>query len=320
MPHASCSNSSLPLVPVSAAKGFGAVLLGSVLVLSAGCTYAVRGGPPTSLDARTPKERTVQPENEKDGLAQAGQQLLAATDDNGRNETLRAYVMLIDQRYAEFVGNLRKDKTWTDLTTGLAGLALGVAGTLTDAVAAKTNYAAAGTLLAGGAAVMDKSLYYEQTILALVAAMDANRAEARLVLVTGMERPFADYSSAEAYNDLINYERAGTLLGATGYIQTTSKKAESGTNEDIRQIAHLSSDQRAHRKCSTLSLLPKNPDRTLAHLQAAATKIGITIDAADQNDAEKIAAKLRDANRQRESDPEWIYTRFQQAGLITSCP
>jgi hypothetical protein len=291
-------------------------LIACLLVCSlAGCTHALRGGPDSTMSLASSSTDTS-------ALTTAAKELLAAADTTRRNDIVRRRLMLIDQAYADYVVRLRHDKTTMDLATGLAGLALGVAGTMAESVAAKTNYAAAGTLLVGGAAVVDQTLYYEQTVLALVAAMDANRAEHRLTIMTALANPLDQYSSADAYADLIAYERAGTLLGAIGYIQVTSKASQTSADDQIQQIAALTPAQRADKTCSTRSLFKNNAKRSASNLVTAATALGIAIDDKDKGDADKIAAKLHLFNQNADAATvENVYAALKKANVILDgCP
>ncbi|MGA7436686.1 MAG: hypothetical protein WBW32_00995 [Luteibacter sp.] len=127
--------------------------------------------------------------NQKDDdvITNAAVELSNAGDDpNKLNPVIKRRLMIIDQAYQNYVTGLRQEKTRSDFITGISAIAIGVAGTLTESAGVKTNYAAAGTLLAGGTVLASKTLYYEQTVLALVAAMDASRADVRLKILTSM--------------------------------------------------------------------------------------------------------------------------------------
>ena len=305
-------SSLLPWVPGHrGVRVFHQLLLLLVGVL-AGCGHSIRGGPRSTLDQvalGTPST-----------LPAAGQELLAAASTEQRNDLLNRRLMMIDQAYVTYINGLRKEKTVTDLATGLAGLALGVAGTLTDGIAAKTNYAAAGTLLAGGSAIVDQTLYYEQTVLALVSAMDANRALVRLTILRGMNEDMAEYTASDAYADLIAYERAGSLLAAIGYVQATAKEAQQVSEGQIRDIVPLPPGVRASKACSTRSLFASNPRRTTANLLTAAATLKIDVPADEKADADKIAERIRQLNRDATPDGvAGINAALAKAGVLTDC-
>ncbi|UXI70534.1 hypothetical protein [Tahibacter amnicola] len=285
------------------------------LVGLAGCGRAIRGGPVSTLD---------QPANDTNpSFPLAGQELLAAQTPDIRNQILQRRLVLIDQLYEGYVAGLRRDKSVMDLATGLAGLALGVAGTLTDSVTAKTNYAAAGTLLTGGAAVIDQTLFYEQTVLALVAAMDANRAQVRLQIENGMRGNLQDYAGDNAFRDLQAYERAGTLLSAITYIHTTSKGIQSDAEAEIQQtrdIVQLTPQETDLKACTTRSLMSSNPKRTAPAMLTAANALNLSVSDANKDNATAIAAQLRQLNRDASAaDVARINKALSDAGVLINC-
>ena len=291
------------------------VLLPLLLALLGGCSQAIRGGAPTTLNAPSSAAPGA-----PDPLPVAAQELVGAGSVAVRNQVLQRRLIMIDAAYGEFVSTLRRQKTMTDLATSLAGLAIGVAGTLTDGVAAKTHYAAAGTLLAGGTAVVNQTLYYEQTVIALVAAMDANRAAVRVNILKGMNQNLANYAPDDAYADLQTYERAGTLLAAIGYIQATAKQAKDAADEDIRNIVALTPAQNDTKACNTRSLFKSNPGRTAANLMNAATTLNLSVAPADQADADAIAAQISQLNRDADTDGiSRIAAALSSAGVLMDC-
>lgn len=291
------------------------LLLALLLLLLAGCSQAIRGGAPTTLDR--PSSASA---SEPNPLPVAAQELVDATSTTQRNQLLQRRLIMIDAAYVDFISTLRRQKTVTDLATSLAGLAIGVAGTLADGVAAKTNYAAAGTLLTGGAAVVDQTLYYEQTVIALVAAMDANRAAVRVNILRGMNQDLANYTADDAYADLQTYERAGTLLAAIAYVQSTAKQAKDAADSDIRDIVALTPAQYDAKVCNTRSLFKSNPKRTAANLMSAAGTLGLSVPAASQSDANAIAAQISQLNRDTDADGVGrIATALSGAGVLVDC-
>lgn len=307
----SCGDSC---VPPGQRRGWTLLLMLALLLLGA-CSQAIRGGAPTTLD----RPSSASP-GSPDPLPAAAQELVDATSAAQRNQLLQRRLIMIDAAYVEFISTLRRQKTVTDLATSLAGLAIGVAGTLADGVAAKTNYAAAGTLLTGGAAVVDQTLYYEQTVIALVAAMDANRAAVRANILRSMNQDLANYAADDAYADLQTYERAGTLLAAIAYVQSTAKQAKDVSDGEIRDIVALTPVQYDAKVCNTRSLFKNNPKRTAANLMSAAGTLGLSVPADTQADANAIAAQISQLNRDADADGVGrINAALGSAGVLISC-
>lgn len=276
------------------------------LVLTA-CTPAFRGAPPGSL-----KEPAAEVASSLDAAAQ---ELVACTDQACIDKVIAQRVMLIDQRYAEFVQRLRQEKTRVDFAAGIAGLAVGLAGTLADSVAAKTHYAAAGTLISGSDAVANQVLYYEQTVIALIAAMDANRAGARLALKQLINGGSAGVD--DLYAALLTYERAGTLLGAITFVQAKSEDARDVSERQLRQIYPLTAVQLDQKTCITNSLLP-GANLDVAKLTATSKAVGLNLAANASADEMRLALRQfnRDANPTQVGQ---LFAALKAQGLLGTC-
>lgn len=276
------------------------------LVLLSACTPAFRGAPPGSL--KEPAAEVAQ------SLDAAAQDLVACTDKPCIDRVIAQRMMLIDQRYAEFVQRLRQEKTRVDFAAGIAGLVAGLAGTMADSVKAKTNYAAAGTLISGSDAVANQVLYYEQTVIALIAAMDANRAGARLAL----KQLIAGGTAAveDIYAALLSYERAGTLLGAITFVQANAETARAVSEDQLKAIYPLTATQLDQKTCITNSLVPGDLDA--GKLRAASVAVGL--DPAADASADALRLGLRQFNRA--ADPAQVgqlHAALQAQGLLGAC-
>lgn len=278
-----------------------------------GCADNVRGGPSTTLHVTS------------DGHAglSTGTQAVAPGDDfvevgskDDRDKRIVKALIVIDERYESFVQDLNHDRTLLDAGSGIAAVALGVAGTLTSATQAKTNLAAGAALLAGSTAVIDKTVFYEKTVTALVAAMDAGRSEVLVRIRAGMAQELNVYRPSDAWRDLLGYERAGTLLGAVGYVQATSQNTADDNAKKLRGICDLTDAERKEKVCATRSLASANPKRTLATLSAAAKSLGVEGGSTDDEIANALQGHIRDA-----CSPEIgkIRDAFQEAALLTDC-
>lgn len=261
------------------------------------------------------------PEAKEVATAAARELYEARSDQTARNDVIQRRLMIIDQAYQNYVTGLRQEKTRSDFITGISAIALGLAGTLTSSAGVKTNYAAAGTLLAGGTVLANKTLYYEKTVMALAAAMDASRAEIRLKIYTSMRSGTSEYTAADAYEDLLAYERAGTLISAIGYVQDSATKSLAATQEHIQSIAKLTPDQYQYKTCNSRSLFSDNAQWTNARLLAAASDLKVNVPVSDQGDNEAVASLLRNSNRQ--ASPALvthIYEVLKSNDLMIPCP
>lgn len=276
------------------------------LLLSA-CTPAFRGAPRASLKEAAEVVNAT--------LDASAQELIGCNDEKCVNKVVSQRLMLIDQRYIDYVQSLRREKTKVDFAAGIAGLAVGLAGTLSDSTAAKTNYAAAGTLISGSDAVANQVLYFEQTVIALIAAMDANRAGVRLALKQRMNGGKA--SVEDIYADLLAYERAGTLLGAITFVQASAESSRAVSETTLKEIYPLTPAQLSQKTCITNSLVP-GVSLDAAKLRAASKAIALN-PAADAS-AEDLRLALRQFNRDANpAQVKQLFEALKAQGLLGSC-
>lgn len=146
-----------------------------------------------------------------------------------RNEVLAAYSQAIDANYFAFRTGLSSESRQAGLAFDI-GL-LGYASLATVVESAAENLAAASALAAGSRAAVDKNLYFEQTIAALIAGMDAERLNIRTGIVQKMSLPAADYPLTAALSDLVEYQNAGTLDHAITVITDEAVKERVAAKE-----------------------------------------------------------------------------------------
>jgi hypothetical protein len=142
-----------------------------------------------------------------------------------RNRVIAVYVAAMDARYAEFRRALAKETRSGNFGLDVAALGLGGLGSL--AKGAANELSAASAFLAGSRASLNKEIYFEKTLPALVAVMDANRIKARGAILSHIHDPTIDYPLELAYADLANYELSASLDNAVQQLTTeASKKVE----------------------------------------------------------------------------------------------
>jgi hypothetical protein len=108
----------------------------------------------------------------------------------------------------------------------------GLAATTGDAVT-KSALAAASAGVVGAQGVINKDLYYQRTMPALLAQMEANRAIAKLAIVQNLSHSDAEYSLWRAYLDLDTLKNAGSIPGAVANITQDAANAREAAQAAI---------------------------------------------------------------------------------------
>lgn len=141
-----------------------------------------------------------------------------------RNRTASLYVAAADARYYQFRISLSRDARGSSLGLDIAALAAGTIGSVAKSAANELAAAAAG--LTGARASVNRELYFERTLPAIVSQMDTNRLRIRAEIFRRLrEDDVVQYPLEQAFADIHTYEMAGSLDGAIQQITTAAGNA-----------------------------------------------------------------------------------------------
>ena len=238
-----------------------------------------------------------------------------ATIEEQRNAYLSREVIQIDEQYDRFVRTLYQNRTRTDLGTALLQLFLGVAGTLTDSTGVQKNYAAGSALITGGNVAIDKNVFLDKTVSAIISSMEAQRGRMLVRLRAGMNKSILEYPIVDAQADLYAYQRAGTMIGGLSFIEQVAKEDASDSRQAIEALPLLTETQMQEKKCVSFSLIPPHADTlTMDGLTRAVAAL-----ATDADRPASTRQAMIDYLKQRKSQPdgvEPVYTAMKSAGLL----
>jgi hypothetical protein len=151
-----------------------------------------------------------------------------------RDEIVLARIRAYDIEFGEFEQEMFGQGNM--LATGGDLIALVLAGltATTGNASTKAALGAASAGVVGAQATINKDLYYQRTIPALLAQMEANRAKAKLTIVKSLAQPNSQYSLMQAFIDLDVYKSAGSLVGAVTSITQDAGSAKEKAQSDIQ--------------------------------------------------------------------------------------
>jgi len=132
-----------------------------------------------------------------------------------RDRVVYAQLRAYDINFKRFQKALTGDRNAFGVGTDWILLGLNAAGAATGGSAA-LSAASAGIVGAKGS--VDKELFYQKTLPALLAAMEASRTAALVPIEQGLSKPDAEYSLHKALADVSTYDRAGSIPGAINAI------------------------------------------------------------------------------------------------------
>jgi hypothetical protein len=145
-----------------------------------------------------------------------------------RDELVYGKMQVLEDDFLDFEKSLNSAGNYVSVGSDLAVLLLSGVAATTGGTTTKSALAAASAGIVGARAVVNKDLYYQKTLPALISQMQANREKARLVIIQNLKQPDSVYPLNSAEIDLKKLEEAGSLLNAVNDIsqQATSQKNE----------------------------------------------------------------------------------------------
>lgn len=208
----------------------------ALLILALSACAPVRGYPSDPQDT-TATLAALQPYF---GVAKDAEYSSLAIGSPGRQQLrdeivfnrIRAY----DIEFDDFEMRLNGDANSLTVGSDLLLLVLNGLGATTGTVATKAALAAASAGIVGAQAAINKDLYYQKTLPALLAQMEANRAKVKLAILTGLNLDDGKYPLVRAELDLDALQRAG---GVPSSIQSITQEAVNQATETQQKIDNL---------------------------------------------------------------------------------
>jgi hypothetical protein len=157
-----------------------------------------------------------------------------------RDEVVLGRLRAIDLHYTAFVQKAIGSRITGNAAIDVAVLGLSAAGTLVPAAGSKAVLAAIAGGLVGTRGVIDKEVFYEQTLPVLLHTMDALRktqlAKIRIGLLVGPD----EYPLLAALADVEDYYQAGTFPAAITVISQAAASQCSAAESDLKRACEMS--------------------------------------------------------------------------------
>lgn len=149
-----------------------------------------------------------------------------------RNNTVTARIFSIDANFHQFVRDLTTQQNLSTVGVDWAAIGLASAGAVVGSSQTKAILAAISAGLLGAKAAVDKDIFYNKTIPALITLMEAQRKIVLAQIYLGLKKPVTEYTIYQALADLDNYYNAGTINGAiVGLTTAAGASSQEGTNQ-----------------------------------------------------------------------------------------
>jgi len=171
-----------------------------------------------------------------------------------RNEFIEVRAGMVDRAYASFKESIYAQRVGSAVGVDVATLTLNAIGAAVSDVGTKTGTSALSAGLIGSKSSIDKNVYFDRTLPALLAQMDGARSQVRTRILAGMLVDVERYPLMQAASDLDAYFHAGTLTGAIAGITNQASAAQSAAEATLRDRLPKDEDVRARLKARGFSI------------------------------------------------------------------
>ena len=131
-----------------------------------------------------------------------------------RDEVVHGRLLTIDLQYGLFKEAIYKEGIVSNISLEILGVAMGGAGAAVSGATTSRILSALSGGISGSKTAINKNLYFERTMPALIAVMDAEREKLRAEIFEGLLQEHRAYTLGHALSDLERYLQAGSIPGA----------------------------------------------------------------------------------------------------------
>jgi hypothetical protein len=145
---------------------------------------------------------------------------------------MRAY----DIEFDNFERGLYGEANSVEVGGNLIVTALSAVGATSGGIVTKAALNAASGAVTGAQGIVSKELYYQRTIPALIAQMEADRDNAKANILAGLKQLDSVYSLAQAYVDLESLKNAGGIPRAISSVTQTASTNAQVANAELQSL------------------------------------------------------------------------------------
>ena len=216
-----------------------------------------------------------------------------------RNRVIDHYMGEMDRHYEKYSQRLFGEGV--ELALGFDAAIIGLSSTAALFESSANDLATVISGFAGLQAAINKNLYFDRTLPALIVTMDAERTRVETEIIQRKGLPMDQYSLEAAIRDLRRYQQAGTLMRAVNKVTETASinkeeaerayEAELGYSCNVDDEAVIDQTQKIG---SYLLPLARNAaGNATAELKLRAVATVLKVD--PQGSVSAVAGRIRDA-------------------------
>ncbi len=188
-----------------------------------------------------------------------------------RDKVVHGRLLALDMQYGLFKEAIYEEGILSNLSVDILGVVVGAAGAVTSGADASRILSALSGGISGTGTAINKNLYYERTLPALIALMNAKRDEIRADILNGLTVDAVAYPLGRALTDLERYLQAGSIPGAVEAVIATAGQTKAEAEKQISIVrSRAFVDARAQERVDELlSLADQLPNGAARDILAA---------------------------------------------------
>jgi hypothetical protein len=277
-----------------------------------GCAIFRDGGAPKqSFDVEKDLEQLAAKYKEATSIAE----FYKNPSEAARNEFVTGRLVMMNIRYIEFIRTMTREKQLLDAATDILLVSLNLTGAGISGETAKTIFSSLAAGIGASKIAVDKNFYYEKTVPALVASMNAERAAVLEGITANLKKPLTLYPFTDAVTDVQRYYEAGTLLGAINSIQRDAASKQAKATENIAILKDLTQED-IDRKGSMTKAIGNLKDADLQNAQATLAELNPQVAAPTKIDDAKLALQREVRQRRSPDEIQKAYDIFKKHNLV----
>jgi hypothetical protein len=153
-----------------------------------------------------------------------------------RDSVVHGRLLALDMQFALFKEALYEEGIVSNLSLDILGVVVGAAGAVTTHADTSRTLSALSGGISGTQTAINKNLYFERTMPALLALMDAEREKIRAEILEGLTQDASIYPLGRALTDLERYLQAGSIPGAIASVTSAAGKIKSVAEAELKAV------------------------------------------------------------------------------------
>ena len=229
----------------------GLLASGAALVLC-GCaldhSLALQGPTRTLLEAQPTFEDLIVQYRSGIGAMQA------------RNQIIRRLMLADDEYFLAYTDRLYHGRALADTAGEIINASLTTAATAINPAAAAKVLTGIAAGLAASKLSVDKNIFMQQATTALIAKMEAQRAQVDTRIHSYLTQSVEDYPLEEGLRDFLKYYRAGTLAAAAQSLTADAEQQHTAASDELHDAKLQASPLQSFTTPRTHITLRRSPD------------------------------------------------------------